>query len=203
MALLPINISSYDGFRADALLRASQGLGYDVDGWLGYQCWDLAAELWMNIPEFQNSGLWPHTGPELAAKECWTVSRTANAGNSFDLIYNLADVRRGDVIVLGESPISDVGHIAFADQDYAGYSYMDLLGQNQVNPNPNYGHIPTVTWVHVSPYFLGAFRYRDWITPPTPTDTEEKRKHFPWPVAWRSWRNFERNGGRYGNISKR
>jgi len=37
MALLPISTSSYDAFRADALNRASQNLGYDVDGWLGYQ----------------------------------------------------------------------------------------------------------------------------------------------------------------------
>ena len=202
MALLPINISSYDGFRADALNRAAQGLGYDVDGYYGYQCWDLAAELWMNIPEFRNSGLWPHTGPNLAAMECWTVSRDANAGSSFDLIYNLSDVKRGDVIVLGPSAISNVGHIAFADEDYTTGSYLNLLGQNQVNPDFYYGHVPTITSLNVSA-FLGAFRFKDWITPPTPTVTEEERKHFPWPVAWRSWRNFERNGGRYGNISKR
>ena len=202
MSLLPINISSYDGFRTDALLRASQGLGYDVDGWYGYQCWDLAAELWMNIPEFQNSGYWPHTGPNSAAEECWTVSKTANAGNSFDLIYNLSDVKRGDVIVIGSSPISSVGHIAFADEDYSGGTSMNLLGQNQVNPSAVYGHIPTVTSVGVSAYFLGAFRYKEWATPVRVKTTEE-RKHFPWPVAWRHWRSFERNGGRNGNISKR
>lgn len=38
MALLPINISSYDSFREDALNRAAQGMGYDVDGSFGYQC---------------------------------------------------------------------------------------------------------------------------------------------------------------------
>lgn len=188
MSLLPISINSYAAFRADALLRASQGLGYDVDGWVGYQCWDLAAELWMNIPEFQNSGLWPHTGPELAAKECWTVSRTVNAGNSFDLIYSLSNVKRGDVIVLGESPISDVGHIAFADEDYSSGLYMNLLGQNQVNPNPNYGHIPTVTLVRVSPYFLGAFRYKAWGSGPEPTPTT-KRGRFPWFLIARKLRN--------------
>lgn len=192
MALLPINISSYDGFRADALNRAAQGLGYDVDGWYGYQCWDLAAELWMNIPEFGGGTLWPKTGPNLAAEECWTVSRAANAGNSFDLIYNLSDVKRGDVIVIGASPISSVGHIAFADQDYAGYSYMDLLGQNQVNPSVYYGHIPTVTWINVGAYFLGAFRYREWTQPEPPTPTEEKKEGFPWPVAWRYWKGFRR-----------
>ena len=196
MSLLPINISSYNDFRSDALTRAGQGLGYDVDGYYGYQCWDLAAELWMNIPEFQNSGLWPHTGPNLAASECWTYSRDVNAGSSFDLIYHLEDVKRGDVIVIGASAISSVGHIAFADTDYnttVGTTLrMDLLGQNQVNPDLYYGHIPTVTNLDVSA-FLGAFRYKEWIIP-TPEEEAEEEKHFPWPVAWRRWKGFIRYG---------
>ena len=191
MSLLPINISSYDGFRGDALARAGLGLGYDVDGWYGYQCWDLAAELWMNIPEFQNSGLWPHTGPNLAAEECWTVSKYENAGNSFDLIWQFEDVKRGDVVVIGSSPISSVGHIAFADEDYHHSPYMDLLGQNQVNPSAQYGHIPTITTVNVGTYFLGAFRFRDW-GPPTPVVTTQYKKSFPWPVAWKHWGGFKR-----------
>lgn len=179
MSLLPIATSSYNAFRTDALNRASQGLGYDVDNWLGYQCWDLVAELWMNLPEFANSGLWPHTGPELAARECWTVSRTENAGNSFDLIYSLNDVKRGDVIVIDASAISDVGHIAFADEDYNGTNYMDLLGQNQVNPSPTVGHIPTVTNLSVAT-FLGAFRLRTWTpTPPTPSATTARNTRLP------------------------
>lgn len=195
MALLPIDISSYDNFRADALARAGQGLGYDVDGYYGYQCWDLAAELWMNIPEFQNSGLWPHTGPNLAAAECWTYSRDVNAGNSFDLIYNFSDVKRGDVVVIGASSISSVGHIAFADQGYPGNNNMMLLGQNQVNPDPTYGHIPTVSYINVGSYFLGAFRYKAWHgpTPPTPTETKHK---FPWFI----YANRRHNKTNYGII---
>lgn len=193
MSLLPITTSSYDGFRADALNRAGQGLGYDVDNWLGYQCWDLCAELWMNLPEFANSGLWPHTGPNFTAEECWTVSRDANAGNSFDLIYNFNEVKRGDIIVIGASPVSNVGHIAFADQDYSGYSYMDLLGQNQVNPSAVYGHIPTVTWLGVGAYFLGAFRLKSWNPQPEPEETVEEKK-FPWPVAWQHWKGFKLYG---------
>lgn len=192
MALLPINISSYDDFRTDVLARAGQGLGYDVDGYYGYQCWDLVAELWMNLPEFANSGLWPHTGPNQAAMECWTVSKVENAGTSFDLIYNLSDVKRGDVVVLGPSAISSVGHIAFADTDYNGTNYLNLLGQNQVNPDFNYGHIPTVTNLNVSA-FLGAFRCKSWITP-TPEPEKETKQKFPWPVAWRHWKGFSRYG---------
>lgn len=37
MSLIPITISSYNEFRMDALNRAAQGLGYDVDGYYGYQ----------------------------------------------------------------------------------------------------------------------------------------------------------------------
>lgn len=37
MALIDISTTSYDSFRADALARASQGLGYNVDNAYGYQ----------------------------------------------------------------------------------------------------------------------------------------------------------------------
>lgn len=180
MALLPISINTYDAFRGDALARAAQNLGYDVDGYFGYQCWDLAAELWMNIPAFQDGQLWPKTGPNLAAMECWTVSKFQNAGTEFDLIYGIIELKRGDVIVLGPSPISNVGHIAFCDEDYNGTARMNLLGQNQVNPSINYGHIPTVTNLDIS-QFLGAFRYKAWeTTPPVVTTYKPKKKHFPW-----------------------
>lgn len=191
MSLISIDTTSYDGFRSDALARAAQNLGYDVDGYYGYQCWDLAAELWMNLPEFSGGTLWPKTGPNLAAMECWTVSREENAGNSFDLIYNKADIKRGDVIVLGPSAISNVGHIAFADEDYSGSDTMNLLGQNQVNPSPTVGHIPTVTSLSISA-FLGAFRYHGWEEPTE--GTVEERRHFPWPIAWNHWKGFERYG---------
>ena len=38
MALIDVPIDSYDNFRSAVLARAAQGLGYDVDGSLGYQC---------------------------------------------------------------------------------------------------------------------------------------------------------------------
>lgn len=38
MALVPWNNTSYDTARADILARAAQGLGYDYDGYYGYQC---------------------------------------------------------------------------------------------------------------------------------------------------------------------
>lgn len=189
MALISLDISSYNIFRSQVLNRAAQNLGYDVDNFLGYQCWDLAAEVWMNIPEFSGLGLYPQTGPNLYASECWTYSRTNNAGSSFDLINSYSNVKRGDCIVIASSPISYTGHIAFADEDYNGTAYMNLLGQNQVDPSPEYGHIPTVTNLDVGSYFLGAFRYHEWeVTPPSPVITTRRGK-FPWVLYARRLRN--------------
>ena len=190
MSLLPISINTYDAFRADALARAAQNLGYDVDGYWGYQCWDLCAELWMNIPAFQNGQLWPKTGPNSAAMECWTVSRYQNAGTEFDLINGITELKRGDVIVIGPSAISSVGHIAFCDEDYNGTTTMNLLGQNQVNPSVYYGHIPTVTTLNISA-FLGAFRYKAWETTP-PTPSSDARSHFKWVLYANKLRNRNR-----------
>ena len=143
----------------------------------------------MNLPEFSGGHLWPETGPNLQAQECWTVSRDRNAGNSFTLIYSLSQVKRGDVIVIGDSAISRDGHIAFADEDYNGTNYMNLLGQNQVDPNPTTGHIPTVTNLNVS-NFLGAFRLNTWTPGPTPpTPTGRTASKFPWVLYARKLRD--------------
>jgi hypothetical protein len=143
----------------------------------------------MNIPEFSGGILYPQTGPNLAAEECWTVSRDVNAGMSFDLIWQFSDIKRGDCIVISSSPISTTGHIAFADQDYNGSNDMILLGQNQVDPSPLYGHIPTLTNVNVGSYFLGAFRYKAWeVNPPI----YRRKSEFPWVVVAKKLRNMKR-----------
>lgn len=185
MALLPISTNSYDAFRADALARAAQNLGYDVDGYYGYQCWDLCAELWQNIG-FPAG--YPQTGINQYASECWTVSREVNKGSQFTLIYNITELKRGDVIVIDSSAISATGHIAFCDENYNGTTSMNLLGQNQVNPNLEYGHIPTVTNLDIST-FLGAFRCIRWQPSPPPTPSSvPKRSHFPWVLYARKQR---------------
>ena len=190
MSLLPISTVTYDSFRQSALNQAALGQGYDVDGYYGYQCWDMAAELWMNLPAFSGGTLWPKTGPNGYAEECWTVSRVENAGTDFTLITSITSLKRGDVIVIGPSAISSTGHIAFCDENYRG-SDMYLLGQNQVDPNLVTGHIPTVTEVDISA-FLGAFRYNGWTTPPTPsTGVQRKTRNnkFPWVLYGRKLRD--------------
>ena len=180
MALLPIATSSYDAFRTDALNRAAQNLGYEVDGFYGYQqlCWDLAAELWQNIG-FSTG--YPQTGANLYASECWTVSREINKGTEFTLIYNINELKRGDVIVIGASAISSTGHIAFCDENYKGTTNMNLLGQNQVDPSIEYGHIPTVTNLDISA-FLGAFRCNRWQTTPVTIKRTPIKTRFPWVI---------------------
>ena len=51
---------------------------------------------------------------------------------------------------------------------------MKLLGQNQVNPNPDTGHVVTSNDMSVVK-FLGAFRYKSWNTE---TTVERKRYKF-------------------------
>lgn len=187
--------------------NAVAGNGYDADGSFGWQCWDLAAEFWYNVG-FPTSPLYPQTGPNLSAYECWTVSRDVNASYNgttyFDLIYNLADVKQGDVVVFNQSAFSTAGHIGFADEDYSGSGYLKVLGQNQgttgtpppvIHPNgAAYGTTATVTNLSLSLVpFLGAFRYRGWSTPPTPTvQKKPAQKRFPWVLYARKFRNGRR-----------
>lgn len=181
MSLVFVPTGSYDAFR-----NAVIGNGYDVDNQNGYQCWDLGAELWGNIGGY----VYPYlsTGGTGYAYGIWDA-RLQNAGTSFDLIYNLEDVKRGDMVVLDKGRFAgDVsGHNAFADEDYNGTTRMWLVGQNQENPNPSTGHVTTRDYMDVSK-FLGAFRYHNWISPTPPTPPSSKRKGFPWVLYARKLR---------------
>lgn len=138
----------------------------------------MCAELWQNIGF---PSLYPQTGPNLYASECWTVSREINKGTEFTLIYNINELKRGDVIVIDASAISATGHIAFCDENYNGTTRMNLLGQNQVEPSIEYGHIPTVTNLDIST-FLGAFRLNRWQTTPEPIKRTPVKTRFPWAI---------------------
>ena len=178
MALVPVDISSYQAFRTEVLARAASNLGYDVDGTGGYAGWDLAAELWMHIPEF-SSGLWPKKGTYNTEYGIWLTEKETNAGSSFTLITSKTNIKRGDIIVLGPSgQWMGNGHIAFADEDYNGTDFLYLLGQNQVDTNPNTGHIPTLDNLSIE-WFYGAFRYNGWGGGPTPPVTSSRKSRLP------------------------
>jgi surface antigen len=147
-----VPIGSYDDFR-----NAVMGRGFDIDGYYGYQCWDGAALLWQQIGRSLSTG---GTG---AAKGTWTVVsvRNANAGNDFELITSVNNIKRGDVIVFGNGTY---GHIAFVDQ----VSPLRILGQNQTGTGTGapFNVITTSTTG-----FLGAFRFKKWNNTPAPAPT--------------------------------
>lgn len=172
-----IPITTYLAFK-----NTVAGNGYDADGYYGDQCWDLAAEFWYNAGFGKG---YPKTGSNHSAYECWTVNKEVNAGDKFDLIYNLEDVNQGDVVVFNQSSLSSTGHIGFADADYSGNATLAILGQNQGTTglpipivNPAGGTTANVTSIGTAD-FLGAFRYKAWHDKPTPTPNYKKSK-FPW-----------------------
>lgn len=185
MALVSVPTGTYEVFKA-----ATLGNYYDIDGVFGAQCVDLGKLLWGNIgyplPYLK-------TGPEGYAYEIWTVSREWNAGTDFTLIYNLSDVKKGDMIIIGPTSVNGgAGHNAFADEDYTGGNTMLLLGQNQVDPSPTVGHATTLTRLNVSA-FLGAFRYKVWDgSSPEPSDpgypVTRAKGDFPWFIYARKRR---------------
>lgn len=148
---------NYDNFRATVL-----GKGYDLDGAFSFQCWDGSCLLWQQI------GRWLQTG-DGSARGCWKLKRNENAGNDFELITNLKDVKRGDVMFFD---CGNFGHTGYADENYNGSGKIKLLGQNQssdmkfcvINMN-------TAT-------FLGAMRFKQWKTvdpAPVPTPQPDKK----------------------------
>ena len=167
------------------------GQAYDVDPFYGAgcQCWDYISQFYFNAGFPTN---YPLTGPNSSAYECWTVNRNNNISYGgtqyFDLIYNLADVKTGDILVWDATTQVPAGHIAFADEDYDGSGYIWVLGQNQGGtPLPEGGTAVTRNHLGTS-NFLGAFRYRPWhTTPPTPTSTFKTR--FPWVLYANKLRN--------------
>lgn len=163
---------------------ATIGNGYDADGVYGCQCMDLAMEFWWNVGFPQG---YPLTGTG-NADGVWarrTFNLMYNATAYFELVYNLADVKRGDVICYSISPF---GHIGFADQDYAtwhaahpdSYEFPILSENNGGTPDPAGGAYTNVHGYDTR-YFQGAFRYIPWKSGPTPpTPTGARKSKFPW-----------------------
>jgi hypothetical protein len=159
---------------------------YDLDGHYGCQCWDYASLFWRNIG-FPAG--YPQTGNGYAYG-CWTLRRNVNAGNEFELIELLSLVKKGDVVVLDQGRFTGdtTGHIAFADEDYTGGAFLNLLGQNQENASATTGYKVTVTRMNITK-FLGAFRYKGWAHPPEPTPESKKKNKYPWAVFGNKYRN--------------
>ena len=177
---------------------AVNGNGYDAYGYYGCQCWDLAAEFWWNVGFPQGYPI-TQSGGNGSAWMCWTYSREINKGDKFDLIYNLSDIKQGDVIVWDGTGSFPDGHIAFADEDYDGSGTIAVLGQNQGSggtpppiSHPNGGTTANVKRLSTA-NFLGAFRYKEWhTTPPTPPVSRYKGK-FKWVLYARKLNRSRNN----------
>ena len=173
--------NTYDEFRNSII-----GNGYEVDGIAGCQCVDVAKLLNWN---FGYSSPFYDTGGTGYAYGGWSVvnARQFNASQC-SLVNNLADVKRGDLVVLNGTTNNPAGHVALADEDYDGSGYLYCIGQNQGGtPLPQGGTVVTRNHLGMGD-FLGAFRYNAWQnTPPIPPINTST--HFPWVLYARKLRN--------------
>lgn len=176
---ITIPCSTYDVWRAQTINNS-----YDVDyfpSWQPYQCWDYCALLY-----FQYGRILRTKAGGGSAPDCWTYSKAYNSQTPFVAVEGKENIKRGDIVILNYTGTMPDGHIAFADEDYNGTNYIRLLGQNQ-------GGTPLVNTMNYSlSSFLGVFRNTKWQSAPSPTPspTSDKKKKFPWAVAWAHWSNF-------------
>ena len=113
--------------------------------------------------------------------------KAVNARGPFSLIFDINQVKRGDIIVFNRSGSFYTGHIGYADEDYNGSGRINVLGQNQ---GQGIGSGTPSNVVNMSVLnFLGAFRNSNWkVIPPTPTPTSRK-SNFPWVLYSRKLRS--------------
>jgi len=195
MAIPSVPHANYIEFR-----NYVNGRGFDVDGYYGYQCWDGVDLLYQqsDVGQYLYTAFNFDTSLSSGVKTCWLYNpaRQRNGSGHFSEVTRIEDIKQGDIIVLDQYSgwYGSTGHIAFADSDYDGTNYMNLLGQNQGAGDPNFGLPFNLFRSYIGPgAFLGAFRYDAWATPPTPTPTKtEWKQTFPWAVAWRQWPGFKR-----------
>lgn len=187
MAIPSVPHSTYDKFR-----NAVNGRGFDLDGYFGYQCWDGVDLLYQQSDVDQYLYTAHNVGQgEGTAKSCWLndTARGLNGSGHFSIITDKNQIKKGDIIVFNtyEGWYGSAGHIGFADEDYNGTEYINILSQNYgAGSNPTTGKPFNIARALLGSAFLGVFRYDGWQeTPPTPTET--KKKHFPYPVAWKYW----------------
>ena len=184
---LPIPHSSYNEWRT-----ATIGNGYNVDAAFGNQCWDYCAELWYQY------GLRLITKPagNGGAADCWLISKDANARPPFIAVYGKENIKRGDVIITDRNNGRGTGHICFADEDYNGTNYLNMLGQVPSIHGQN--GVVSADRLSIS-LFLGIFRNTMWTSQPEPPEppvppynppegnTDWKRDRFPWAIALQHW----------------
>lgn len=138
------------------------GKCWNVDGAYGAQCWDLSSLHSMNYTKDNRVFSTCGTG---GAKGMWAC-KEQNAGTEYDLVYNLADVRTGDILVFGNGIYGHTGIAAGPAQN----GYIALLGQNQGGSACPGGGAATNIINMSTATFLGAFHPKTYTEPePTPS----------------------------------
>lgn len=188
MAIPVVPHSTYDEFR-----NAVNHRGYDLDGFAGFQCWDGVDLIYQQSDVGQYLYTARNVGQgEGTAKSCWLneTARGLNGSGHFSIITDKTKIKKGDIIVFNtyQGWYGSAGHIGFANEDYNGTEYIDILSQNYgAGSNPDTGKPFNIARALLGSAFLGVFRYDAWNQPTPPTPTQDKKKHFPYPVAWKYW----------------
>lgn len=175
-----IPIGSYDEFKT-----AVNGNGYNYDNTYGCQCYDLAVEFWHNVG-FPNG--YPHI-TNSSAYTMWNL-REENISYGgvvyFDLVYDLNDVKRGDMLVYAGSTANPYGHNGWADEDYATWhqdnptsTEFPILSQNNGGTPVAQGGSTANIHGYDTRLFLGAFRLKAWTPTPPPPPPSHSHKRFP------------------------
>ena len=185
MAIPNVPHATYDEFRA-----ATIGHAYDIDGFPAsqpYQCWDFVDLLYQQ----SDVGQYLYTdanvgGSDSGVKTCWTntTARQLNGSGHFTAIADVTEIKKGDILVFNYYTgwYGTTGHIGFAEEDYNGSPYIQLLSQNYG------GHYYVVSErAFLGLAFLGIFRYDAWANPTPPPPAGRRKSKFPWAIALEHW----------------
>ena len=190
-----VTVASYSAFKA-----VVNNNGWDLDLAYGDQCYDLAFLMWYSIGYPQG---WPVNGNTDKAKDIWTERETNKSYNGtqyFDLIYNLNDIKQGDVLIYDSTPYNEAGHVGLADEDYTTWHALNPSSYEFPILSENNGGTPYAgggSYANIHGYdtrlFLGAFRYKAWEHPIPPTPTRYSKSKFKWPIYARRLREKRLN----------
>lgn len=182
-----VDITSYDTFR-----QAVNGNGFNCnEDEFGAQCLDLFMLLNYNVGGY-SAPPYCKADPDGYAYQAWATpsSRAYNASDKYELIYDITQLKRGDMVVMNYTTSNPAGHNSFCDADYdPNRGYIPMLGQNQGGaPFPDGGACANIAnWSLDN--FLGAFRLKQW-QPVVSRPRRVQKRNFPWVLYARKLRGL-------------
>lgn len=161
----------YDFSTPTAFKNATMGLCIDADGRYGSQCVDLFATF-----HKEYTGRWADVCGTGAARGLWKCKEN-NAGDDYELIYDVTQLQAGDWVIFDGGKY---GHVGMAMGPYNN-GYVALLGENQGGAKCIGGGAATNIINMSTKTFLGAFRPKIYIAPepaPAPAPVADKCKNW-------------------------